>query len=124
MNRHVTPEELELYVLGAVESRQAEAVEGHCASCQRCSEALAREAQLEIAFEQVAKQSARSSVRGRPLRAAAYGAAGVVAMAAAAVLWFGRGPLPAGEGTSAASGGQQVSAMDGAIDSDDVLDGG
>jgi ferric-dicitrate binding protein FerR (iron transport regulator) len=123
MNRHATREELELYVLGAIEGGPAEAVEAHCACCPRCAEALAREAQLEMAFEQVARQTPRSTRRARPLRAAAYGAAGVVAMAAAAVLWFGRAPLPAGEGTSAASG--QASAMDGAIlDSDDVLDGG
>jgi hypothetical protein len=123
MNRHATREELELYVLGAIEGGRGEAVEAHCASCPRCAEALARESALEIAFEQVARQTPRSSGRARPLRAAAYGAAGVVAMAAAAVLWFGRGPLPTGEGTSAASG--QASAIDGAIiDSDDMLDGG
>jgi ferric-dicitrate binding protein FerR (iron transport regulator) len=125
MTLHATREELELYVLGAVDGGRAEALEAHCAACDACAAALAREAQLEIAFEQVARVAARPAVLARPLRAAAYGAAGVVAMAAAAVLWFGRGPLTTGEGTSSASGGQ-ASTEDGAIldGRDDVLDGG
>ena len=124
MNGHAGRAELELYVVGALEGARAEALEEHCASCDVCADALAREARLEIAFEQVATQATRSSARSRPIRAAAYGAAGLVAMAAAAMLWFGRGPIAAAEGSGAAVGGQ-VSIQDGAIaDVSDELDGG
>jgi anti-sigma factor RsiW len=102
--QHATSAELELYVLGALEPAQAERVEAHCAACDRCAAALAGEAQLETAFEQVALRSARPPVV-RPLRAAVYGAAGLVTMAAAFLIWFGHVPMStsAGEGTPAVS---------------------
>ncbi len=131
MNAHVRAAELELYVLGALEEPRGMAVETHCAACERCAAQLAREARLEMAFEQVAREHL-PKVAGRrapdqatrPLRALAYGTAGLVAMAAAAVLWLGRAPVPVGEGGVAAGG--QASAMDGAaLDvQDDALDGG
>jgi anti-sigma factor RsiW len=100
--RHATSAELELYVLGALDAARVQEFEAHCAACDACAAALAGEARLEVAFEQVARRSVRVAVV-RPLRVAAYGAAGLVAMAAAMLLWFGHtsaGGAAAGEGTS------------------------
>jgi hypothetical protein len=144
MKGHATPGEFELYVQGALEGARAAFVESHCASCAPCAAGLAREASLEIAFEQIARRVPRPTTEplrldggvvhtwwGRPARAAACGAAGLVAMAAAAVLWLGRSPVGAGEASGAAqvvlgSGGPQASTLDGAtFDAlHDALDGG
>jgi len=121
--RHATEAELELYVLGALDADRTEAVEAHCAACDACSAALAGEASLEIAFEQVARKAARVQVV-RPLRAVAYGAAGVLAMAAAVLLWIGHTPTAgAGDGTAAVG---HAPMDDGAIldARNDALDGG
>jgi anti-sigma factor RsiW len=125
--RHATPAELELYVLGALDAGRVESFEAHCADCDACAAALSGEASLEIAFEQVSKRAGKTPVV-RPLRAAAYGAAGVVAMAAAVLLWVGHGHAAglgpgAGEGTAAAG---HPTMDDGAIldARNDALDGG
>jgi hypothetical protein len=125
MSRHATAAELELYVLGALDADRVEAFEAHCAECDACAAALAGEASLEIAFEQVQQRVSRSQVR-RPARALAYGAAGILAMAAAVLLWIGHGSMPtpgAGEGTAAIG---HAPLDDGAIldARNDALDGG
>ncbi len=121
--RHATSAELELYVMGALDADRTEAFEAHCAACAACAAALAGEATLEIAFEQVGRRATRVQV-ARPLRAIGYGAAGVLAMAAAALLWIGHTPTPgAGEGTAAVG----HAPMDDAAILDarnDALDGG
>ena len=121
--RHATGAELELYVLGALDADSIEAFEAHCAECDACAAALSGEASLEIAFEQVARRATRVQVT-RPLRAVAYGAAGVLAMAAATLLWIGHAPPSgAGEGTAAV----RHAPMDDAAILDarnDALDGG
>jgi anti-sigma factor RsiW len=121
--QHATSAELELYVLGALEGERAERVERHCAACDACAAALAGEAQLETAFERVAVRSVQTAAR--PARAAAYGAAGLLAMAAAVGLWVGHLPMAAGagEGTAAMS---HHPMDDGAIldARNDALDGG
>jgi anti-sigma factor RsiW len=123
--RHVSSRDLESYVLGSLEADRIEAFEAHCAECDACAAALAGEAQLEVAFEQIAKQPTRIVATPRPLRAAAYGAAGLVAMAAAVVLWFGHSPTStaSSEGTAAAA---HHAMGDGAIldAKNDALDGG
>jgi hypothetical protein len=124
--RHATAAELELYVLGALDAGRVDSFEAHCAACDVCAAGLSGEASLELAFEQVARRTARAPVV-RPLRALAYAAAGVLAMAAAVLLWFGRSPaagLGAGEATSAARHAPPMS--DGAIldARNDALDGG
>lgn len=144
--RHRTAAELEAYVMGALGGSAAEELEAHAAECEECAAALAREARMEMAFEQVAKQAAARPVVemvARARRAAAYGAAGVVAMAAAVLLWVGAGGAavhgvahssngratgaavgdPGGEGTPVL----QSSGRDGAVILDarnDALDGG
>jgi len=121
--RHTTGAELELYVVGALDADRTEALETHCAACDACAAALAGEASLEITFEQVARRAARVQV-ARPLRAVAYGAAGVLAMAAAVLLWIGHTPaVGAREGTAAVG----HAPMDDAAILDarnDALDGG
>jgi hypothetical protein len=122
--QHATSAELELYVLGALDAAQADHVEAHCAACDACAAALCGEAQLETAFEQVAARSVRSPAL-RPVRAAAYGAAGLLAMAAGVALWMGHLPVATGtgEGTTAAA---HHPMQDGAIldARNDALDGG
>ncbi len=126
--RHATAAELESYVLGGLDAHRIEAFEAHCARCDACAAALAGEARLEVAFEQVARRSIAGArlPAPRPLRAAAYGAAGLVAMAAAVVLWLGHSPVTsaaAGDGTAAAA---HHAMDDGAIldARNDALDGG
>jgi hypothetical protein len=125
--RHATAAELELYVLGALDADRVESFEAHCAECDACAAALAGEASLEIAFEQVQERASRVQPVRRPLRAFAYGAAGVLAMAAAVLLWIGHGSMPgapgAGEGTAAIG---HAPLDDGAIldARNDALDGG
>jgi anti-sigma factor RsiW len=123
--RHATAEELELYVLGALDAGRVESFEAHCASCDACAGALAGEASLEIAFEHVVRTSVRPPAT-RPLRAVAYGAAGLLAMAAAVFFWIGRAPgVTPGAGEGTASMGY-APLDDGAIldARNDALDGG
>jgi hypothetical protein len=122
---HATSAELELYVLGALAGAQAERVEDHCARCAACAAALAGEARLETAFEQVATRSARFSTT-RTTRAATYGAAGLLAMAAAVAVWVGRARGATGEGGATASAPHHATTDDAAIlDAfNDALDGG
>jgi hypothetical protein len=127
MKGHATAAELELYVMGALDASRVEAFEAHCAECDACAAALSGEARLEMAFEQVQRVSARARVVV-PVRAVAYGAAGLVAMAAAMLLWVGHGSLApaspgAGDGTAAVG---HAPMDDGAIldARNDALDGG
>ena len=121
---HATSAELELYVLGALAGEQAERVEAHCVRCAACAAALAGEARLETAFEQVAVRSTRAST-ARTTRAAAYGAAGLLAMAAAVALWIGRTPGASGEGGVTASVPHHAMDDGAILDAlNDALDGG
>jgi hypothetical protein len=125
---HATSAELELYVLGALDAAHAERLEAHCAACDACAAALCGEAQLETAFEQVAARSARG-MGTRPVRAAAYGAAGLLAMAAGVALWIGHWPVTAGVAAGAGDGTTAAAhhpMQDGAIldARNDALDGG
>ena len=103
---------------GALDPDRIESFEAHCAECDACAAALAGEARLEVAFEQVARRPVRVA-SSRPLRAAAYGAAGLVAMAAAVVLWFGHSPTGA---TAAAAGEGATPAVHHAMDDGAILD--
>jgi len=117
--RHATAADLESYVLGALDPDRIETFEAHCAECEACAAALAGEARLEVAFEQIARRPVRVG-SPRPLRAAAYGAAGLVAMAAAVVLWFGHSPASAG--AAAASGDGTTPVVHHAMDDGAILD--
>lgn len=122
--RHATAADLESYVLGALDPHRIEGFEAHCAECDACAAALAGEARLEVAFEQVARRPERvaSPRPPHPLRVAAYGAAGLVAMAAAVVLWFGHSPASATAGAAAAAGEVATPAAHHAMDDGAILD--
>ncbi|MDB4993473.1 MAG: hypothetical protein JWM74_905 [Myxococcaceae bacterium] len=93
---HAAPDALASYVLGALSEAAAEKLEAHVYACDACSEALAREARLERAFERMAEDMvpeptvvpvpARILGRGRW-----GGVVGAVAIAASALLWLGPG---------------------------------
>ncbi len=51
---HLASEELALYVIDALDPMRKEDVESHVFTCEACAEALAREASVEAAFDQVA----------------------------------------------------------------------
>lgn len=122
--RHATSAELELYVLGGLDAARAERVEAHCVECAPCAAALAGEARLETAFEQIAARSVRASMM-RPARAATYGAASLLAVAAATAIWVGHAPVGTGAGEGTASAPHHA-LDDGAIldARNDALDGG
>jgi anti-sigma factor RsiW len=54
VSRHVSPGDLALYVMDALTPAQKDRVESHVVDCPECAEALACEAQLESAFEEIA----------------------------------------------------------------------
>jgi anti-sigma factor RsiW len=74
MAEHLTPEELEQYVIGALEPAAVSAVEGHVAGCEACATALRREARLELGLAEVAALHPTATVvrpgrwRGRLVR--------------------------------------------------------
>ncbi len=122
--RHATAAELSAYVFGTLDASRIPELEEHCATCDACAEALAGEARLELAFEQVARQPARPPA-ARPLRAAAYGAAGVVAMAAAVLLWFSHGTPSASAAEGGATAGHHAMEDGAILDArNDAQDGG
>ncbi len=146
MNEHPTLRELEAYVVGALTFDRVDAIEEHVVACAACAEALAREAQLEMALEVLAedlapvvmalplpaprKVSARPVSRARRAAPVAFGVVGALALAASAVLWLGTAH---GAGSTAAPGAQLEMAADAAGSlavmpvgsmSADALDGG
>lgn len=80
--RHVTQEELQRYVLDALEPHEAEEVEAHVASCPRCAAALKTEARVEVALQEVLPQArALDAIVPIHLRRASVRAPGVAARA-------------------------------------------
>lgn len=80
------PDDLDLYVMGAVSDERREEIEAHVMACADCAAVLAREARLELALVEVAGApiaSIRAS-RRRPRRlliaAGFLAAAGVAAL--------------------------------------------
>jgi hypothetical protein len=65
---HVTGEELALYVIDALDRARKDRVEGHVLSCEECAEALAREASVEAAFEEVARLASARPAHALPAR--------------------------------------------------------
>jgi len=51
---HLSASELELFVIGGLGDVRAAAVEAHVGACERCADALAREARLEMALDEIA----------------------------------------------------------------------
>jgi anti-sigma factor RsiW len=109
VGKHFQKSDLELYVINALAMERAAEVEDHVAQCEACADALAREAQLELAMELLAERVAAPApvvriapvtrvaatrvapvTRMAPRRVAriAGGLAGALAAAAAVVLWL------------------------------------
>ncbi len=93
---HASADSLASYVLGAMSEGEAEKVEAHVYGCDACSEALAREARLERAFELLAEDMVPEptvvAVPARILGRGRWGGVvGAVAIAASALLWLGPG---------------------------------
>lgn len=87
MPGHVSPDDLEQYVIGALDAASASWVEAHAARCEACAKALASEAQLELSmFEVAALPAALGGARQRRARIAAT-LTGLTALAAG-VLWL------------------------------------
>ena len=86
---HLSRDVLEAYVIGALEGADVTRVESHVMSCASCAARLEREAQLEIAFTQVATPRAEGTRTQRVPFAASLAVAGAaLAMAAAMLLWL------------------------------------
>lgn len=104
---HVSPRELELYVIDGLVANDASRIEEHVVACDACAAALAREAQLELAMDLIAQTPPRAllvgprvthydsrcvavrrrrSVESRKVWFA--GLSGALAMAAATILWI------------------------------------
>ncbi len=87
MPGHVSPDDLEQYVIGALDAASVSWVEAHVAQCEPCAKALTREATLELAlFDVAALPPSLSGVRQRPARIAA--ALTAVTALAAGALWL------------------------------------
>jgi anti-sigma factor RsiW len=152
--KHVASNELALYVIGALDGDERDAVESHVLVCEECAEGLAREARVEAAFEMVAQAaneralapviSIVPAVRSAEMRAQlvsggrrsrwAGGVAGALAAAAAMVLAFSSATArsePSGGGGVAQrapalhdAAGDMSGAFGGEITPRDTLDGG
>ena len=80
---HPMASDLELYVMGALDAVTGARVEAHVAECDACAEALAHEARLEMAFEQIAHEP-ETGVRLVAAKRAAAARAGTAAVSEAA----------------------------------------
>lgn len=83
---HPTADELELYVTDMLAGHRASEIEDHVIECERCAGALAAEARLEVALEQVAAFRADKSIA--PLRRVKSIFAATLVAAAALVIVF------------------------------------
>lgn len=118
--RHATASELELYVIDALDPLSAAEVEAHVALCEECALALAGEARLEMAFEELgaavitvassARAHAPSTKRGVVHRRAvtmACAMGGALSLAAAWLLWLSPGGGAGAGGDHALGAGAQ-----------------
>jgi anti-sigma factor RsiW len=103
---HPIASDLELYVMGALDPVTASRVEAHIADCEACASALAHEAALEMAFEQIARApetsvklvaqkrdaAAKAGSMHRRTVSIACALGGALSIAAAWILWVS--PVP------------------------------
>jgi len=93
---HARREELELYVLGALEPPALVRLEGHVRRCAACAGALAEEARLETTLRALVPAARRAPAKvvrlpERPAARRAGGWSGALAAAAALVVVWGMG---------------------------------
>ena len=84
--QHLSPAALEDYVLGTLDVESASMVEAHVSSCGACAKRLMREAEVEVAFAQVAERSVVRTERRAATARRSSVALGALAMAAAVLL--------------------------------------
>jgi len=104
---HLTPDELQDFVIGSLDSPSSQRLEAHVERCEACAKELAREARLEVSLLEVGEglqPPARVHVledrRKRRLRTATFSALGVAAAAALVVVFSVERPTPGGKGPS------------------------
>jgi anti-sigma factor RsiW len=112
---HLSARDLEAFVIGALDPVRASEVEAHVLECERCSSALAGEAKLEMALDEIANApTVRDvpaprpiSIRARQVARARTGflmaAAGTLSLAAAWMIWLA--PASHSRATGTAMGG-------------------
>jgi len=66
LHPHLTPEQLEAYVLDLLDAAEAAAVERHVLVCPACADRLARESRVELAMELLARGACASAVLAAP----------------------------------------------------------
>jgi len=106
---HARPEELELYVLGALEREAVSRLEGHVRGCSSCALALAGEARAEVTLRELVPAVRRAPAKvvrlpdRRPAAAPrrSGGWSGVMAAAAAIVVVWAMGSPRSTGGRSA-----------------------
>ena len=129
MSEHLAASDLEQFVIGNLDATRAAHVEAHVVACDTCSAMLAREAQLEMALDEVANApvtreipvlapgaravAARREQRGRVSFAIA--AAATLSIAAAWLLWLApsthfRSPASASDQADVAANRQSAGA--------------
>ncbi len=89
VDRHLSPEALEAYVIGAMDEVGCAELEAHVASCASCEARLQHEARLDLAFTAIAEREEAA----RPRRTAHFAAplaitGSALAMAAAMILFI------------------------------------
>lgn len=87
MSEHLQASALEAYVAGELDAESSSLVETHVGSCASCAARLMGEAQLEVAFADVADRSIADGERRRSRRSS-FAAGVAIAMAAAVVLFL------------------------------------
>jgi anti-sigma factor RsiW len=99
---HARAEELELYVLGALEAQESARLEGHVRSCHPCAAALAAEARVETALRELVPSVRRAPAKivrlpdRRPVARRSGGWSGLMAAAAAIAVIWGMGTVRVG----------------------------
>ncbi|HEY1960555.1 MAG TPA: zf-HC2 domain-containing protein [Polyangiaceae bacterium] len=88
MSEHLSREALEGYVIGSLDEAECARVEAHVTRCAACEARLQHEASLELAFTQVAARAEEKPRRAPRYAASAVAFGGVLAFAAAMVLWL------------------------------------
>lgn len=143
---HLTDERAASYVIGALPSDEACAVEAHVADCDPCAQKLAEEARLELAMELVARSSKAADAAPVPMTSAARrlpsppprkarppvfsrrplgrGAAISSALAMAAVMLLGVGRASSDTIVEPAAQGAPSIALDGDVNPLEAIDGG
>lgn len=96
MNHHPSRRDLELYIVEELGTSRASEVEAHVVACERCSAVLAREARVDVALGEVAREllavagpalSSHGQTPSRSKSGLAVVAAGAVSLAAAWMLF-------------------------------------